>query len=75
MQLRRDYNAKVSAINQEIMAEKASIPVAEQEEMADEWLSRRLDAGLFSVQVSGFSPFLPTHYLAQQSLLPSFVPF
>ena len=70
MQLRRDYSSKVSAIEREIEAEKVSIPVAEQEDMADEWLSRRLDAGLFSLQVSLVSPFLPIHHRAQQILLP-----
>ena len=51
VQLRRDYSSKVATVEQEIKRERASNSINE-EEMADEWLSRRLDAGLFSLQVS-----------------------
>jgi beta-catenin-like protein 1 len=50
LQLRRDYGPKVSRIDQEIRAEKKALSAEDQEDMADEWLSRRMDAGLFSLQ-------------------------
>lgn len=50
LQLRRDYGPKVSRIDQEIRAEKKTLPAEDQEDRADEWLSRRMDAGLFSLQ-------------------------
>lgn len=49
-QLRHDYSSKVASIDQEIRAEKKSLSAEDQEDMADEWLSRRMDAGLFSLQ-------------------------
>ena len=49
-QLRRDYGPKVASIDQEIRAEKKTLSAEDQEDMADEWLSRRMDAGLFSLQ-------------------------
>lgn len=51
VQLRRDCSSKLATVEQEIKRERASNSVDEAE-MADEWLSRRLDAGLFSLQVS-----------------------
>lgn len=50
VQLRRDYGSKVSSIDQEIRTQKKALSAEDQEDMADEWLSRRLDAGLFSLQ-------------------------
>lgn len=50
VQLRRESSSKVATVEQEIKRERASNPI-DAEEMADEWLSRRLDAGLFSLQV------------------------
>ena len=47
IRLRRDYAAKVSAIDQSIKKERNALSAADQEDLADEWLSRRLDAGLF----------------------------
>jgi beta-catenin-like protein 1 len=51
IKLRREYVSKVSPVDQSILAERRSLSKEEQEEMADEWFSRRLDAGLFSLQV------------------------
>lgn len=51
VKLRRDYLARVSPVEQAIEQEKNSFDAEEQEVMAPEWLSRRLDAGLFSIQV------------------------
>ena len=50
VQLRRDYVSKVRHVDQEIKTERSGLSVAEQEERADEWLSRRLDAGLYVLQ-------------------------
>ncbi|MCJ1350160.1 MAG: hypothetical protein MMC33_000141 [Icmadophila ericetorum] len=49
-QLRKDYKMKVGVVDREIATEKSTLSTNEQEENADEWLSRRLGAGLFSLQ-------------------------
>lgn len=49
--LRREYAARVSPVEQVIEKERRTFDKEEQELMAGEWLSRRLDAGLFSLQV------------------------
>lgn len=49
--LRRDYASKVSPVEQAIEKERKTFDQVEQEMMAGEWLSRRFDAGLFSMQV------------------------
>ncbi len=50
MQIRRDYASKVSLVDQSIATERARLSPDDQEDRADEWFSRRLDAGLFSLQ-------------------------
>jgi beta-catenin-like protein 1 len=50
VKLRQDYAARVDSVNAAIRAEQAQMSVEEREETADEWLSRRLDAGLFELQ-------------------------
>lgn len=50
VKIRREYASKVAAVDREISAERSKLPAEEQEEKADEWLSRRLDAGLYSLQ-------------------------
>ncbi|QSZ33354.1 hypothetical protein DSL72_002942 [Monilinia vaccinii-corymbosi] len=50
VKLRRDYAARASAVDAEIRKEQARLSGEERELMADEWLSRRLDAGLFCLQ-------------------------
>ena len=50
-QLRWEYVSKVSGVERQVDVERSNLSVAEQDEMAEEWLSRRLDAGLFSLQV------------------------
>ena len=52
LHIRRDYSTRVSTIDATVRTEKAALPAAEHEDMADEWLSRRLDAGLFSLQAA-----------------------
>ena len=54
MQLRGDYSSRVSIVNQNIRSERATLSTGDQVDLTDEWLSRRLDAGLFSLQVCGF---------------------
>ena len=51
VQLRREYATKVTVVDEEIKAEKAGIDSKELADLEDEWLSRRLDAGLFCLQV------------------------
>ncbi|CCD44208.1 putative duf1716 domain-containing protein [Botrytis cinerea BcDW1] len=50
VKLRRDYAARVSAVDTEIRKEQTRLGAEEREEMADEWLSRRMDVGLFCLQ-------------------------
>jgi beta-catenin-like protein 1 len=50
VKLRRDYAARVAAVDNEIRNEQTKLDVEEREDMADEWDSRRLDAGLFCLQ-------------------------
>ncbi|KAI0155409.1 DUF1716-domain-containing protein [Hypoxylon sp. FL1284] len=50
VRLRRDYAARVGAVDDAIRAERRGLAADEREEVADEWLSRRLDAGLFCLQ-------------------------
>lgn len=51
IKLRRDYAFRVSPVEQAIEQERKRFDKEEQEVMAHEWLSRRFDAGLFSIQV------------------------
>jgi beta-catenin-like protein 1 len=51
IKLRREYAARLSPVEQAIEKERRSLDEEEQEEIAGGWLSRRLDAGLFSLQV------------------------
>ena len=55
--IRRELASKTSIVDRIIDRERASLP-AGQDERADEWFSRRLDAGLFSLQVCVFPPTL-----------------
>jgi beta-catenin-like protein 1 len=50
VKLRRDYASRVAAVDEEIRAEQVKLDAEERDDMADEWLSRRLDAGLFCLQ-------------------------
>jgi len=50
VKLRRDYAARVAVVDDQIRNEQSKLDAEEREEMADEWLSRRLDAGLFCLQ-------------------------
>ncbi len=48
--LRREYASRVIVIDREIKQERARLDAEESEERADEWFSRRLDAGLYVLQ-------------------------
>ena len=50
LQLRREHTERVSRVEQEIAAEEQEMSGEEKEERAAESLSRRFDAGLFSLQ-------------------------
>ncbi|KAM3071425.1 hypothetical protein ACMFMG_009023 [Clarireedia jacksonii] len=50
VKLRREYAARVAVVDQQIRGEQKGLSAQEREEMADEWLSRRLDAGLYCLQ-------------------------
>ena len=52
IQLRREYASKVAAVDRSIENDRRTLSTPEQKDFADEWLSRRLDAGLFCLQVS-----------------------
>ncbi|KAI9880787.1 MAG: hypothetical protein M1830_000223 [Pleopsidium flavum] len=48
--LRRQYASQLQSVNEGIERERAALEVKGPQEMADQWLSRRLDGGLFSLQ-------------------------
>jgi beta-catenin-like protein 1 len=50
VKLRRDYASRLAVIDEQIRTEQSKMDAEEKEETADEWLSRRLDAGLFCLQ-------------------------
>ncbi|TVY13826.1 Beta-catenin-like protein 1-like [Lachnellula arida] len=50
VKLRRDYAARVAVVDEQIRNEQTNLDAEEREDAADEWLSRRLDAGLFCLQ-------------------------
>lgn len=52
--IRREFSSKMSTIDNEIALERSNLSQEEQEERVDEWFSRKLDAGLFSLQVKIF---------------------
>ncbi|KAG9229556.1 Catenin-beta-like protein [Amylocarpus encephaloides] len=50
IKLRREFRERVGRVEDEIRNEQRGLSVEDREEMADEWLGRRLDAGLFCLQ-------------------------
>jgi hypothetical protein len=50
--LRREYAARLQQVDRMIDKQKNTLSPEEQSERVDEWFSRRLDAGLFCLQVS-----------------------
>jgi beta-catenin-like protein 1 len=51
VELRKDYARKVAAVDEEINLEQRVLDEEEREERVDEFFSRRLDGGLFSLQM------------------------
>ncbi|KAK6205738.1 H(+)-transporting V1 sector ATPase subunit G [Pestalotiopsis sp. IQ-011] len=50
VKLRQEYASRVTLADEAIRSEQSRLTAQDREEMADEWFSRRLDAGLFSLQ-------------------------
>jgi beta-catenin-like protein 1 len=50
VEVRKEYADRVTRVEKEIQQEKNGLSTEEQEDMEAEWLSRRLDAGLFALQ-------------------------
>ncbi|EGE08710.1 DUF1716 domain-containing protein [Trichophyton equinum CBS 127.97] len=50
VKLRREYKSKLSVVEQDISQEKGNLSQDDLDSLEGEWLSRRLDAGLFSLQ-------------------------
>lgn len=50
IQIRRELTPRLATVEKTISAERAASSVEVQRNMADEWLSRRLDAGLYVLQ-------------------------
>lgn len=51
IKLRREYSSRLRPVESSIEQERRGLDESDQEIMAGEWLSRRLDAGLFALQV------------------------
>lgn len=52
VKLRREYADKVGFVDEQIRKEKAATDAEDYDDLADEWLSRRMDAGLFCLQTT-----------------------
>jgi beta-catenin-like protein 1 len=52
LQIRHDYATRLGKVEEEIEEQKKGLDEDESEEMTEEWLSRRLDAGLFGIQMT-----------------------
>ncbi|KEF56607.1 uncharacterized protein A1O9_06796 [Exophiala aquamarina CBS 119918] len=50
VELRREYKTRLVKVDAQIQREREDLTTTQLEEREDEWLSRRLDAGLFSLQ-------------------------
>lgn len=50
MKLKRDYASKVALVDADIVAEQRGLSTEERVDRADEWFSRRLDAGLYGLR-------------------------
>jgi beta-catenin-like protein 1 len=51
VQLRQSYASRVAVVDREISQEQTALSNEEVEDRADEWFSRRLDGGLFCLQM------------------------
>ncbi|KAL9132245.1 MAG: hypothetical protein Q9217_000049 [Psora testacea] len=52
VQIRREVASRIAIVDKDIQAEKANLPMEEEAQRANEWLSRRLDAGLYVLQTA-----------------------
>ena len=52
VQVRGDYSARLGKVEREIAEQRNTMDEEEAEDMCEEWLSRRLDAGLFGIQTT-----------------------
>lgn len=52
VQVRGDYATRLGKVEKEIEEQRKGMETDEAEEMKEEWLSRRLDAGLFGIQMT-----------------------
>ncbi|KAF2164939.1 hypothetical protein M409DRAFT_56290 [Zasmidium cellare ATCC 36951] len=50
IELRKEYARRIAVVDKDIRKEQSTLPDDEIEQRAAEWLSRRLDGGLFSLQ-------------------------
>lgn len=51
IQLRRDYSSRLQLVDQAIKREQAALRPEAREELEDEWFSRRMEGGLFCLQI------------------------
>ncbi|KAF8544332.1 Catenin-beta-like protein [Trichophaea hybrida] len=51
LQIRHDYATRLDKVEKEIDEQKKGASKKDREEMEEEWLSKRLDAGLFGIQM------------------------
>lgn len=70
VKLRRQYAGQVQAVDKGIKDEQVMLSAKDLEDMADQWLSRRLDAGLFCLQVAALTgrPWAVLLTLSSQTL-------
>ncbi|KAI5784163.1 Catenin-beta-like protein [Pyronema domesticum] len=52
LEIRKGYSTKLGKVEAEIEDQRKGLDQDEIEEMAEEWLSKRLDAGLFAIQMT-----------------------
>lgn len=52
LQLRKQYSARMAVVDAEIEEQKTRMQEEDVEDMSEEWFSRRLDAGLFGLQMT-----------------------
>lgn len=51
VEIRRDYRVRLERVEKDIERQKEVMSEEDREEVEEEWLSRRLDAGLFGIQL------------------------
>lgn len=51
VRVRHDYVGRLAAVDEQIAAEKQALSSEERAVIEDDWTSRRLDSGIFTLQV------------------------